>query len=148
VKWCLKAAASVEANFYWKQLYFTWHFKHILITVDSNIKDFITNDYYFTYLVIWNIKLARFLTQYSIIIPILCLHTVYTRHILSTWSLSVRSWNNVPKVPDHGDRQSWLPCNFLPIIDWWSVAISSPGLLKNLTGSRCNRPFAVALKSA
>jgi hypothetical protein len=43
--------------------------------------------------------LARFLTQYS-------------RHILSTWSLSVRAWNNVPKVPDHGDRQSWLSLLF------------------------------------
>jgi hypothetical protein len=30
----------------------------------------------------------------------------------------------------------------LPIIDWWSVVISSPGLLKNLTGSRCNRPIS------
>jgi hypothetical protein len=54
---------------------------------------------------------------------------------------SYRAWNNVPKVPDHGDRQSWLSLffqvgnrnpafppiisNSLPIIDWWSVVISS-----------------------
>jgi hypothetical protein len=53
-----------------------------------------------------------------------------------------RDWNNVPKVPDHGDQQSWLSLlfqvgnpaflsiisNFLQIIDRWSAVISSPVL--------------------
>jgi hypothetical protein len=48
-----------------------------------------------------------------------------------------RAWNNIPKLPDHDDRQSKLfqvqnPAippiisNFLQIIDWWSTVISSP----------------------
>jgi hypothetical protein len=52
------------------------------------------------------------------------------------------AWNNVPKVPDHGDRQPAFPLlfqfgnpafppiisNFLPIFDRWSAVISSPAL--------------------
>jgi hypothetical protein len=48
----------------------------------------------------------------------------------SAQQVLIRAWNNVLRVPDHGDRQSWLSLLcliniFLPIIDRWSAVVSS-----------------------
>ena len=69
------------------------------------------------------------------------LSSLYKISMVSTQFTFHRAWNNVPKVPDHGDRQSWLsllfsgwkPCfpadhkQFLA--DHWSAVISSSALL-------------------
>jgi hypothetical protein len=47
-----KSGSFSGSQLFLKTSLFYRHFKRILITVDSNTKDFIANDYYFTYLVI------------------------------------------------------------------------------------------------